>query len=640
MADPLNVLIIEDSEDDAMLLVNELRRGGYEPVFERVETAEAMVSSLKRKQWDIIISDYAMPGFIGLDALGLLKESGMDIPFIIVSGTIGEDTAVEAMLAGAHDYIMKDRLKRLTPAIQRELREAKMRLRHKLVEEERARLSMAVEQAGETIIITDVKGTITYVNPTFKRITGFSREEAIGQTPHILKSGKHDRAFYEDLWNTVTSGKVWTGHFINKKKNGELYEEDATISPIIDSSGKIVAYVAVMRDVSNDVQLRRQLLQAQKMEAVGILAGGIAHDFNNLLTTIQGFTDLAMVRLNEDDLIYKDLKKVKHASVRAADLTRQLLIFGRKQPMELTLIDLNATINGLVKMLNRLIGEDIAVKTDLASDACIVKADEGNIEQVIMNLVVNARDAMPDGGELTIKTESVTLGEEYCRAVSYARPGRFIRLSISDTGLGIEDKLLRHIFEPFFTTKDIGKGTGLGLAVVYGIVKQHEGWINVHSAQGQGTTFRIYLPARQGKVQSRVKETVASYDLHGDGERILLVEDEEGVREVENEILCKNGYTVFKAANVKEAIEIFEKEKGDFHMVFSDVILPDNTGLQLIDRLLSLKPGLKVLLCSGYTDDKSQWPIIREKGYHYLQKPYALPDLLKMIKEILTGRTE
>lgn len=640
MSNPLNILLVEDSEDDTLLLVNELKRGGYEPTLERVDTAEAMKAALEKKHWDIVIADYVMPHFSGLEALELLKESGLDLPFIIVSGTIGEDIAVETMRAGAHDYIMKDNLKRLMPAIQRELREAKTRMKHKLIDEEHIRLSMAVEQAAEIIVITYPDGVIQYANPAFERITGYSLEEGTGQNISMMKSGEHDNLFYKDLWDTISSGRVWKGHFKNRKKSGDIYEEEATISPVTDHSGKIISYVAVKRDVTDEIHLRRQLLQAQKMEAIGVLTGGIAHDFNNLLTTIRGFTELVMMKLNEADPMYNDLKHVRHASVRAADLTRQLLLFSRKQPMEFTSLNLNTTVNGLIKMLRRFIGEDVTINADLVPDIWAVKADEGNIEQVIMNLVVNARDAMPDGGDIVIKTENTTLGEEYCKVVSYARPGRFIRLSIADTGIGMDNGVIRHIFEPFFTTKETGKGTGLGLAVVYGIIKQHEGWINIHSSPGQGSTFNIYLPAHPGKVESKAKETFSLERLQGNGERILLVEDEADVREVHIKILRETGYIVFGAASAKEALDIFERENCNFHLVFSDMVMPDKTGLQLVDLLLSRRPELPVLLTSGYMDDKSQWSIICQRGFRFLQKPYALSVLLQAVKEtIKTGRS-
>ncbi len=382
-------------------------------------------------------------------------------------------------------------------------------------------------------------------------------------------------------------------------------------------------------------KIQAQLLQAQKMEAVGTLAGGVAHDFNNLLTAIRGYVDLVMMKVDETETFYRYLEQIRNASVRAADLTRQLLLFSRKQPMEFIHLNINRTIDDLLLMLNRLIGEDIVIRTDLEPDIWTVRADTGSIEQVIMNLAGNARDAMPNGGSLTIRTENVVLDEEQSNVILEARPGKFVCLSVEDSGAGMNKKTIQHIFEPFFTTKEAGKGTGLGLSVVYGIVKQHEGWINVSSKPGRGSTFRIYLPASSVKSEVEAEKTITVHKLQGSGERILLVEDEEGVRGFASEVLRGSGYSVAEAANVQEALEIFEREKGNFYLILSDVVLPDKSGLYLVDRLLSYKPELRVLLSSGYTDQKSQWSLIQEREFRFLQKPYTLADLLQAVKAVI-----
>ncbi len=409
-----------------------------------------------------------------------------------------------------------------------------------------------------------------------------------------------------------------------------------------NSKGVITHYQGIVLDVTKrkraeeeKIKIQAQLLQAQKMEAIGTLAGGVAHDFNNMLTAIQGYTDLAMMEIDETDPLYRDLKQIHRAAVRAADLTRQLLLFSRKRPMEFTLLNINRMVEDLLKMLDRLISEDIVINTDPQPDIWTVRCDAGNIEQVIMNLAVNARDAMPDGGKLTIKTKNITLDEEDCKLIHEARPGKFICLSVEDTGAGMDKDVIQHIFEPFFSTKETEKGTGLGLSVVYGIVKQHEGWINVYSEPGKGSMFKVYLPAFSVKLEDGTNEAISLQELQGSGERILLVEDEEGVRDFGMRALGENGYMVFEAANAKEAMESFEKEKGNFHLVFCDVVLPDKSGPQLVEQLLSRKPELLVLLSSGYTDDKSQWSMIYERGFRFLQKPYALDDLLRTIKEVI-----
>ena len=381
-------------------------------------------------------------------------------------------------------------------------------------------------------------------------------------------------------------------------------------------------------------RMHAQLLQAQKMEAVGILAGGIAHDFNNLLTAILGCADMAMMELTKDHTVYADLKEIVHASKRAAELTRQLLLFSRKQPMQYENVDLNGTIRNLIKMLQRLIGEDITIQTLLDDDLSLIRADAGTVEQVIMNLAVNARDAMPQGGRLEVSTNNVRLTAKKCRDHSEARPGKFVCLSVRDSGMGMSSDVIQHIFEPFFSTKGVGKGTGLGLSVVYGIIKQHNGWIDVQSRLNEGSQFEIYFPAVSEKKDKRMKKTPVQEKKTIAGKRILLIEDEERVREFAISGLGRSGFEVFAASNAREARQIFQNENGDFHLILSDVVLPDCNGLELVDDFLAQNPDLAVLLSSGYTDYQARWPSIEERGFRFLEKPYVLADLLHVIRDM------
>jgi signal transduction histidine kinase len=520
MSKPLHVLIVEDSEDDALLLLHALRQGGYDPVFKRVDEAGTMLAALKSREWDLVISDYLMPRFGAPAALELLKKQGADIPFIIVSGAVGEETAVLAMKAGAHDYIMKDNLTRLIPAIERELREVDVRRKQRQSEEE-------------------------------------------------------------------------------KKK------------------------------------IEAQLFQSQKLEAIGRLTGGVAHDFNNILTAIRGFTDLAINSSEVGSHMYNDLRQIQISVERAANLTRQLLLFSRCQPMDFFHLDLNKTIENLIGMLHRIIGEEIAIRCVLVPGSLVVFADKTSIEQMVMNLVVNAKDAMPKGGEITLKTEKVTLGESDVKAMPDARAGRFIRFSVTDVGTGMDLKTLEQIFEPFFSTKGTGKGSGLGLSVVYGIVQQHKGWIRVSSRVGQGSVFEVYIPLSNAPAQDSAESQAPFQAASGKGERILVIEDEAGVRQYAMESLERSGYVVFTASCERETLEVFKREKGDFQVIFSDVVLPDTNGIDLVEQLLKINPKCKVLFSSGYTDQKSRWKIIQELGYPYLQKPYALNKLLKAVSDSL-----
>ena len=501
------------------------------------------------------------------------------------------------------------------------------------------RLAIAIEQAGEAIVITDAQGTIQYVNPAFEKNSGYSRKEAIGQNPKILSSGRQNKVFYRNLWTTIQRGDIWQGHIINRRKDGEFFEEEATISPVHDQFGTIIHYVAVMRDVTRQRALEEQLLLSQKMEAVGTLAGGIAHDFNNILTAIGGYADRSMSKVDPSDPLYSDLKIIYDASIRGTDLTRQLLIYGRKQPMELIVLNVNAVIHDLLKMLGRVIGEDVSIISNLYPNLWNLKADKGNIEQVIMNLSINARDAMPDGGKLIIKTKNIHLDENFCRFIPRLSPGKYICLTVQDTGMGMDEDILEHVFEPFYSTKGPGKGTGLGLSVVYGIVDQHMGHIDLKSEPGKGTKFKIYLPAYCEDTDVEGKKCGSLDDIQGSGEKVLLVEDDQQVRKFTSTILGENGYRVVSAQNTEEAWELFERENRAFDIVFSDVVLPGKSGLQLVDKLLSCKPELGVVMFSGYTDEKSQWRIIRERGYKFLNKPVFAKDILKAIKEVTEKKT-
>jgi PAS domain S-box-containing protein len=503
-------------------------------------------------------------------------------------------------------------------------------------EESRARLTMAVEQAGESIVVTDTRGTIQYVNPAFERITGYDRMEVIGQTPRILKSGRQDAAFYKNLWQTLRRGEIWRGTFLNKRKDGTLYEEDAVISPVRDPSGQVVNYVAVKRDVTDVRRMEEQLRQAQKMEAVGRLAGGVAHDFNNLLTAISGYSDLLLHRLPDYSTLRRDVEEIRKAGDRAAALTRQLLAFSRRQVLQPKVLDLNTVVTNMGQMLRRLIGEDIELSTDLSPSLSRVKADPGQIEQVIVNLAVNARDAMPDGGRITIATADAELSPAYAVVHTDVRPGPHVLLSVADTGQGMSDETQAHLFEPFFTTKERGKGTGLGLATVYGIVQQSGGHIRVNSAADRGSTFLIYLPrveAPEDGVQ-RADRPLLPHPSPGT-ETVLLAEDEEMVRRLAREILSGNGYKVLEAGNGREALLLSEAHRGEIHLLLTDVVMPKMSGRELTERIRPLRPDLRILFMSGYTDDAILRHGVLEDGIPFLQKPFTAEELARKVREVL-----
>jgi signal transduction histidine kinase len=506
---PLRALIVEDRAADADLILRELKRGGFVTTHERVETAEALRAALDGQPWDIVLSDYYLPTFDAPGALAVLQASGRDLPFIVVSGSVGEDTAVAAMRAGATDYIMKDRLQRLPPAITKALAEAAVR-----------------------------------------------RERQ---------------------------------------------------------------------------QLQQDLARAQKLEAIGRLAGGVAHDFNNVLTAILGSAELLMMDTPPGEHAREEVEIIRDAAVRAQDLIRQLLAFSARQVLQPVVLDLNDLITELGRMLRRLIGEDLTLDTELADDLGPVRADPGQVEQVLVNLAVNARDAMPDGGRLLIRTGNVDVNDG-----ADLPAGPYALIEVTDTGTGMDAATLARVFEPFFTTKERGKGTGLGLASVYGIVRQSGGHIAVASTPGAGTTFRIYLPRVDAPVDTARAPRVVSVPAPGI-ETVLVAEDEQMVRVLIRKVLEQAGYTVLLASGGAEALQLAERHPASIQLLVTDVVMPGMSGRELARRLLELRPETKVLYLSGYADDAVERHGVLDPGTAFMQKPFTPGALASRVREVLGG---
>ncbi len=503
--------------------------------------------------------------------------------------------------------------------------------------EENTRLARAIEQASEVVIITDIEGTMQYVNPAFERLSGYSRKEAIGENPRILKSGEHDPEYYKALWKTILSGKIWKSQVINKKKDGTLYTEEVEISPIRDEDGNITNFVSVNHDITRELELEGQIRQSQKMEAIGQLAGGVAHDFNNMLQVIAGYTEMTQDILGEDNPARKTLDHVAKASERATALVRQLLAFSRRETLQLKQIDLNDLTSGLLKMIRRIIGEHIDLSFHPGADLQILQADPGQVEQIILNLCVNARDAMPDGGKLTIETENILLSKEYCQIHAEAQEGNYVAINVSDTGKGIPKEIKDRIFEPFFTTKAVGEGTGLGLSTVYAITKRHGGFINLYSEEGMGTVFKIYLPANSDQTSTIEAEKQKQYkELKGTGETILLAEDDEQVRELAELILEQAGYNIITAIDGENAIEKFEKHVKAIDLVLLDVVMPKKSGRMVHDHIRINHPHLPIVFASGYSHDMLDTGHLPEEGYRLVRKPFDQSGLLTAIQEAMS----
>ena len=763
MTNELRLLILEDTPHDAELDVAVLEEAGYSCRWDRVETRESFLECLDRPDFDIILCDFSLPVFDGLTALELFTKRRLDIPFIFVSGTLGEDVAIECLKAGATDYVIKPHLSRLGPVVTRALREKseqkKRRQAEAAIQESEERYRKIFEDAPIGIINFDAKFNIIKANKAFCDMLGYFEEEIVklsfievthlkdlqeelelgeqvfkGMLPSYQIEKRFIKKNQEPIWANLMAtvirdnqGNALHGlgmiRDITERRQAELAlrESEERLKAILDNSPALIytqdtgcrftfvnrrfetlfqvdkdriktktaydlfprevadslmsycqgvledmspkeieetlphpdgphTYISIRfplydathtlsglcsisTDVTESKLLEEQLRQAQKMEAVGRLAGGVAHDFNNLLTAIIGYSQIVLGSLAATDSLRKEVEEILKAGKRASSLTSQLLAFSRRQVLQPVVLDLNLIVSNTVKMLRRLIGEDIHLVTMLSPALGRVKIDPGQIEQVLMNLAVNARDAMPRGGRLTVETSNTVLDDAYAR--EHIKPGTYVMIVVSDTGVGMDDETQSHIFEPFFTTKGQGMGTGLGLSMVYGIIKQSGGFITVNSEVGKGTAFKIYLPRVEEAAASALQRDDSDYLPRG-AETILLVEDEQAVRDLAARILRELGYTIIEASNGEEALLISaQRATGDIHLLLTDVVMPQMSGKLLTDMIKAERPGIKVLFSSGYTDNALVHHGALEPGTAFLQKPFSPSTLARKVREVL-----
>jgi PAS domain S-box-containing protein len=764
-AAPTRILIVEDVAADAELVLHELQRSGLAFTHRHVQTEATLRAALRSFAPDIVLSDHSLPQFNASDALRVVREEAAHTPVIIVTGSLDEETAAEYIKAGAADYIVKHRLQRLGPAVQRalELRraledatraEAARRrstdfldhtqavahvgswewdiggdvitwsqetyrifgvapltdpisyerymalihpedrdavraavrrslwtlepfdVDHRIIRsdgsvrflygrggvlsdadgrparltgavldvtarrqaEEALRrandhLEAVVQSAPLAIFSLDAEGRVTTWNPAAEHLFGWTAAEVLGEAlPIVPLEGRGES---QEIRQHVLRGESLTGvELVRQKKDGTTVTVNLFAAPLHDAAGHTAGILALLEDVTGVKRLEQQFLQAQRMEAVGRLAAGVAHDFNNLLTAILGSSEFLLEILPVGHAGREDAEETRNAALRAADLTRQLLAFSRQQVLAPRVLSVNEVVIGMDKLLRRLIGEDVDLRTVLAQDVGAVRADAGQLEQVIVNLAMNARDAMPDGGKVTIETANVVLGELFAAGRVVVAPGSYVVVAVSDTGMGMDANTQARAFEPFFTTKPKGKGTGLGLATVYGIVRQSGGYVWLYSEPGSGTTFKVYLPRVDAPPEPSPGAAATVGSLRG-SETILLAEDQDEVRALTRRILEKQGYRVLVAANGGDALRLAEQHGGTIDLLLTDVVMPGMGGAELRLRLGPLHPEMKVLFLSGYTDEAILHHGVLDPGVAFLQKPFTPEILARKVREVL-----
>jgi PAS domain S-box-containing protein len=643
MLSTTRVLHVEDEATDSDLVSLWLHEAGLDWEVVRVETRQAFITALEDGAFDLVLSDFQLPSFNGHEALRETRLRRPELAFVFFTATLGEEYAVEALKAGATDFVAKERPDRLVPALQRAVRESEERAARRRAErdlqEREASFRLLFESNPHPMWVFD-RETLRFLEVNLAAVGhyGYARDEFLAMRITDIRPPDEVGRAVAAVRGDMTAGvQRHTGTWRHQLKDGRLIDVDVVAHDIEfgGRSGRLV----VSHDVTERTRLEAQLLQSQKLEAVGQLAAGVAHDFNNLLNVITGYSELLLRTLPADGPGHERTEQILRAAERGASLTRQLLAFSRRQVLEPTVLDLNATLEEVKSMLTRLIGEDIKIVTSLDPALGPVWADPGQMEQVLVNLAVNARDAMPQGGALVLETANVDLDEDYARTHPGASAGQHVRLAVSDTGHGMDAATAAHVFEPFFTTKPRGKGTGLGLATVHGIVKQSGGHVDLYSEPGHGTTFKIYLPRVQDAVASRA-EPGPRVESRGGAETIVLVEDEDGLRALIREVLEESGYRVIDAGNPEAGLAAARSATGGVDLLMTDVILPQMRGHELAAKVREARPGVRVLFMSGYTDEAVGQHAVLEPGAHFLQKPFSLAALLAKVRAVLEEPAE
>ncbi|HAN05977.1 MAG: hypothetical protein A2X29_06780 [Elusimicrobia bacterium GWA2_64_40] len=643
MADNVKILYAEDTPSDAELTRHELTRQGLAHECTVSADLAEIEGLLKGGGFDIFLSDFALKKFDAEDLLELRNRLAPGLPFIIVTGTLPDEQAVELLRSGATDYVIKDRLSRLPTAIIRALAERQERLKldraRRDTEESEARYRELFECSTDLLFLVSLDGAITIGNPAFTALAGRAPAELAALRVEALVPAAERERFSARVAAAAAGEPPAQFETAFVSAAGKEMAVQGAFYPR-GAGGRVLYLQGIFRDITEQRALETQFRQAQKMEAVGRLAGGIAHDFNNILGAIEGYATLGMRKLSETDPLWGDLGEIRRAVVKASALTKQLLAFSRKQAIRKEPLCPDALIENLRNMVKRIIGENIELKTEVAPGLPQLMADAGQMDQLLLNLFLNARDAMPGGGTIGVRAEAVKREPYEVRSPNPETAGTlFIRIRVADTGTGMSPQVMEHIFEPFFSTKEKGKGTGLGLSTVYGITRQHNGWLEVKSSEGKGSEFSVFLPAGAltpaTPAAPRPESPPAAPAAHGHGVSVLIVEDDEDLRRMAAKALAAAGYTVTGAAGAVEGLSLFKAAGGAFDLVFADVVLKDGTATEMAAAMRELNPGARFIFASGYVQPGPVMDAIERLGCRFMIKPYAIDALLAAISACL-----
>lgn len=647
------ILAIDDNLDNLTVLKAAVNHALLEVELLTAQSGAQGIGLALVEEPDVILLDIVMPEMDGYEVCRQLKEDQLlrEIPVVFITAlTADSANRVKALKVGAEGFLTKpldeaELIAQINAMVKVRAANRQLLLEKEQVELDREKLLAAIKQVGEAIVVTDPSGRIEYANPAFEAVSGYKNYEIIGQNPRIFKSDQQDVEFYRTLWKTISSGRSWKGRLANKDKQGVLYVEDVTISPVFDSAGQIVNYVAVKRNITDQIKaakdrehLEEQLREMQKIESIGRLAGGIAHDFNNMLGVIMGYGEVVYRKLKADDPLRADVGEIIKAGERSAALTRQLLAFSRTQKLLPKTVDLNALLDDFQKLLRRLLRENIELDIRLPKTPVLVKVDPTQVEQVLVNLITNARDSIgAKNGMIRVEIDEAPL-DAGGLAKFPAEAGKFFgKLTITDSGHGIPPELQGKIFDPFFTTKEQGRGTGLGLSTVYGIVKQSEGYIFFESSPDSGTRFFVYLPLG-GRESLSAPLNNKSQKAIFSGQTILVVDDERSVLKIVSQTLQEGGCKVMTAENAREAVELWSNNADNIDLLLTDVGMAHMSGIELAKVLLQRKKDLSILFMSGYGDFHTNKIDKTMKELPFLQKPFSSNELLEKVHNVLSGQ--